>query len=489
MTAIKKVLIANRGEIAVRIARTLRAMGIRSVGLYHRDDRRSPHVGAVDEAVEVTGPSPVAAHLDIAQIVALARGAGADAVHPGFGFLSENAEFPRLLDEAGLVFIGPNSDVIALMGDKVAARNFVAERGFPVAPSALEEDDPKGFLDRAATIGFPILLKAAAGGGGKGMTAVRDKAELEAAAKRASGEAKRYFGDGRLYAEKLVERPRHIEVQVLADAHGTVVHLGERECSIQRRFQKVIEEAPAPGLKKTLRDEICAAAVGIAEAAGYLGAGTVEFILAPDGAFYFLEMNTRLQVEHPVTEAVTGVDLVEQQVRVARGETLAFKQKDIAPIGHAIEARIYAEDADGGFLPATGEILGLHVPQGPGIRFDGGIAVGQAITPAFDPMLAKLIAHAGTRDAAVARLRAALGDLAVLGVTTNTAWLARVLGHPAFAKGELHTGFIEEHADGLAPPPLDDGLRDALLAAAALSAGHEVRAIPEPYASMGDWRN
>jgi propionyl-CoA carboxylase alpha chain/3-methylcrotonyl-CoA carboxylase alpha subunit/acetyl-CoA/propionyl-CoA carboxylase biotin carboxyl carrier protein len=489
---IRRVLVANRGEIAVRIARTLKSLDIASVVVFHDDERDALAVRVADEAVEITGATPVAAYLDAAQIVASAQTAGCDAVHPGFGFLSENAAFAERVRAADLAFIGPTADAIRLMGDKIGSREFVRSHGFPIAPSAIEEEDPASFLARAGAVGFPLLVKASAGGGGKGMQIVHAPAELAERVATAKREAERYFGDGRVYCERYVERPRHIEVQVLGDEHGNVVHLGERECSIQRRFQKIVEEAPSPGLDPALRARILDAGAGIARAARYTNAGTVEFILGPGGEFYFLEMNARLQVEHPVTEMVTGLDLVALQVQVAQGERLPFTQEAVPQVGHAIECRIYAEDAEAGFVPAIGTLLALRTPAGPGVRFDSGLTPGQRINAAYDPMLAKLVVHGADRAQAMARMRAALRELVILGVTTNTAYLERLVGHAAFAAGETHTGFVVEHAAALAAPPPDAATLDVLLAAATL-AGRSMREltghIPEPYASMGAWRN
>jgi propionyl-CoA carboxylase alpha chain/3-methylcrotonyl-CoA carboxylase alpha subunit/acetyl-CoA/propionyl-CoA carboxylase biotin carboxyl carrier protein len=488
----RRVLIANRGEIAVRITRTLRALGIATIAVYHAEEAASLAVRDADEAYEVTGDTPVAAYLDAEQIVAIARRAGADAIHPGFGFLSESAPFAQLVQDAGMAFIGPSADVIRLMGDKVGSREFVRKHGFPVAPSAYEETDPASFVDRGVAIGFPLVVKASAGGGGKGMYVVRSREELRGQIAVARREATRYFGDGRLYCERYVEQPRHIEVQVLGDTHGSLVHLGERECSIQRRFQKIVEEAPAPGLDEVLRRRIVDAGAGIARAAGYTNAGTVEFLLAPDGAFYFLEMNTRLQVEHPVTEMITGLDLVALQIRVAEGQPLPFAQADVQRLGHAIECRIYAEDADAGFIPATGAVLALRPPVGPGVRFDSGLVATQKVTAAYDPMLAKLIVHGADRSQAIARMRSSLRELVLLGVTTNAAYLERLVGHPEFVAGRTHTGFVAEHAEALKAPPPDEATLQLVLAAATLS-GRTVRDVtqhvPEPYASMGAWRN
>jgi len=485
------VLVANRGEIAVRIIRTLQKLGLQSAVVYHEVDAQSPAVMSADHAVEISGKSPVSAYLDSDQIIAAALSVGAGAIHPGYGFLSENAAFARAVEEAGLVFVGPSPEAIELMGDKIRARNFVARNGFPVAPSAIEEDDPATFLQRARAIGAPLLVKPSAGGGGKGMRIVRDLAQLDDAVTQARSEGQRYFGDGRLYIERFVERPRHIEVQVLGDAFGNVVHLFERECSVQRRFQKIIEETPSPSLSADLRKTICDTAAGIARAAGYKNAGTVEFIYGR-GDFYFLEMNTRLQVEHPVTEETTGMDLVEQQLIVSAGHQLAFKQDDVRSRGHAIEVRLYAEAPERGFAPTTGKVLALEYPQGDGVRVDSGISQGQAVTTAFDPMLAKIIVHAPTRSEAIARASQAIEDFVLLGCETNAAFLGRILGDEGFGAGEVHTGYLDEHpgiAMGAVP---DEGIQRRLLAAAALLT-RPVRdaadAIPALHASLGSWRN
>ena len=487
-----KVLIANRGEIAVRIARSLRTMGISSAVVHHAIDANSLAVREADEAIEIFGDTPVSAYLDAEQILKVASDIGAGAVHPGYGFLSENGAFSRATADADITFIGPGADVIDLMGDKVASREYLTAHDVPLSPAVPFEGDTDAFIIRAEALGFPLLLKAAAGGGGKGMTIVRNAAELAKQAEHTARQAERYFGDGRIYCERYIEQPRHIEVQIMADSHGKCVHLWERECSIQRRFQKIIEESPAPGLSPELHQSICDKAVLIAKAANYVNAGTVEFILAPDGKFYFLEMNTRLQVEHPVTEAITGVDLVAEQVRVAAGEKLSFNQDDIPRSGHAVECRIYAEDADRGFLPAIGTVHKMREPQGPGIRVDSGLVEGQEITPAFDPMLAKVIAHGPTREHAIARMRGALNDFVLLGVTTNTAYMERLLGLDAFQAGRLDTHFIERHEDDLVPSDLSEADRAVILAAAALSsreASDPSLKIPEPYKSMGRWRN
>ena len=487
-----KILVANRGEIACRVFRTLRVLGIAGVAVYHHEDRNAPHVALADEAVELTGTVPTAAYLDRAQIVEACRRTGAQAIHPGYGFLSENADFAAYVSEAGLIFIGPDAATIRLMGDKIGSRNFAKAQGVPVAPSVEPQGDLDAFLAAAEAIGFPLLIKASAGGGGKGMKIARNTAELAENAKLARSEAERYFGDGRFYAERLVEHPRHIEIQVLGDGTGNVLHLYERECSIQRRYQKIVEEAPAADLAPDLRDEICAAAVKLASAARYKNAGTIEFVLGPDGVFYFLEMNTRLQVEHPVTEAILGIDLVAAQIRIAAGQGLSWTQDQLQPSGHAIECRICAEEPEREFRPATGRIGKLVIPSGDGIRFDGGIREGQAVTPSFDSMLAKLIAHGPDRATAATRLAAALDGLVLLGVRTNGDYLARVLRHPAFLAGQLHTGFVAEHATELTAPPLPPEIETALLAAAALEDSdfrRSVFAVPEPHASIGAWRN
>jgi acetyl/propionyl-CoA carboxylase alpha subunit len=488
---LRRVLIANRGEIALRILRTLHDLGIEGIVVHHAVDADSPAVRSANRAIEIKGRSPVAAYLDADQIVAAAKAAGADAIHPGYGFLSENADFARAVAKAGIAFVGPTVEAIELMGDKIRARTFVAKHGFPVAPSAIEDDDPASFAARARAVGFPLLIKPSAGGGGKGMRIVRDPAELNDEIIRARSEGERYFGDGRLYVEKYIEQPRHIEVQVLGDAHGNVVHLFERECSVQRRFQKIVEETPSPALDAAQRKAICETAAGIARAANYRNAGTIEFIYGA-GEFYFLEMNTRLQVEHPVTEMVTGIDLVREQLRVAAGEKLSFAQKDVRVSGHAIEFRLYAESPARGFAPTTGKALALRWPDAPGVRVDSGILQGQRITSAFDPMLAKLIVHGANRTEAMARADAALARFALLGCETNVAFLRRLVNHPAFAAGEIHTGFLDANPELAAEPPPSPATITRLLAAAALTT-RPVRdaadAVPALHASIGGWRN
>ncbi|PUE44403.1 biotin carboxylase [Limnohabitans sp. 2KL-51] len=476
----------------MRIVRSVQALGMRAVVVFHAADRDSPGVKYADQSIEIRGVTPVAAYLDAKQILAAALECSAGAVHPGYGFLSENADFARACDEVGIVFIGPTPEAIDLMGDKVRARAFVQKQGFPVAPSAIEEEDPATFLQRAVQVGFPLVIKPAAGGGGKGMRVVRAAEHLESEILRARSEGQRYFGDGRLYVERYIENPRHIEVQILGDIHGNLVHLYERECSVQRRFQKIVEEAPSPALTDKRRHEICETAAEIARSAGYRNAGTVEFIYGTNDEFYFLEMNTRLQVEHPVTEQLLGVDLVAEQLRISLGERLPFKQSDLKPRGHAIEFRIYAEDAAAGYLPTTGPVLLLREPTGEGVRVDSGINAGQNITAAFDPMLAKLIITGSDRKEAMARANEALRDYVLLGFKTNLAFLRRLLNHPVFVSAEVHTGFLDAHPEVAAEPALRLETLDTLLAAAAILSRpvkDSADAVPELHAAIGHWRN
>jgi acetyl-CoA/propionyl-CoA carboxylase biotin carboxyl carrier protein len=486
------VLVANRGEIAVRVLRTVQKLGLRGIVVYHAADRGTLAVSMADQAIEIAGATPVAAYLDPQQILAAAKNSGAGAIHPGYGFLSENTGFARAVEAAGLVFIGPKPEQIELMGDKVRARNFVEKGGFPVAPSAIEDDDPATFVERARKVGTPLLIKPSAGGGGKGMRIVRDLSILEGEIERARSEGQRYFGDGRLYVERYIENPRHIEVQVLGDAHGNVVHVFERECSVQRRFQKIVEETPSPALDEALRQKICETAAGIARSAGYRNAGTVEFIFGQNGEFYFLEMNTRLQVEHPVTEEITGLDLVHEQLRIAAGEKLRLSQSDITSRGHSIEFRIYAEDPARGYTPTTGPVLTLHPPQGEGVRWDSGVVQGGEVTSAFDPMIAKLIIRGSDRSDAIRRADKALRETVLLGCKTNTAFLRRLIAHPAFVAGDVHTGFLDANPQIAAEPELAAATLQALLAAAAISTRpmrDAADAIPDLHAAIGGWSN
>jgi acetyl-CoA/propionyl-CoA carboxylase biotin carboxyl carrier protein len=456
------VLVANRGEIAVRVIRTLRAMGIRSVAVFSDADANARHVTEADVAVGI-GPAPARqSYLNIDAVIDAARRTGAQAVHPGYGFLSENAEFAAALEAAGIVFIGPPVKAIQTMGDKIAAKTTVSAFGVPVVPGiarpGLADDD---LIAAADDVGYPVLVKPSAGGGGKGMRVVHEPSQLQAALTSARREAGAAFGDDTLFLERFVLNPRHIEVQVLADGYGNVVHLGERECSLQRRHQKVIEEAPSPLLDEPTRARIGAAACETARSVDYTGAGTVEFIVSADrpDEFFFMEMNTRLQVEHPVTEMVTGIDLVEQQVRIAAGEKLPIEQDDITMTGHAIEARIYAEDPANGFLPTGGDVLDLVEPKGQGVRVDSGLARGTVVGSDYDPMLSKVIAHADDRPAALRALDRALAGTAVLGVTTNVEFLRFLLADPDVTAGRLDTGLLDRRTpDFAAAQPGDDEL-------------------------------
>ena len=467
----EKVLIANRGEIAVRVASACRALGIRSAAIYSEADADALHTRSADEA-HLCGPARATeSYLDVAGIVAIAKRAGADAVHPGYGFLSENAAFAEAVEAAGITFIGPSPEVIRTMGGKIAARERMRAAGVPVVPGSGRITTAAEARSAAQEIGYPVLVKASAGGGGRGMRRVDDAAALEAALERAGSEAEAAFGDGAIYLEKCLIGPRHIEIQIMADSHGRVVHLGERECSIQRRHQKLVEEAPAHGMSEALRREMGEAAVRAAQAVDYCGAGTCEFLVDATGAFYFLEMNTRIQVEHPVTESVTGIDLVVTQIRVASGEALPFAQSDITLQGHAIEVRIYAEDPDKGFIPSPGPILDWRAPDGPGVRLDAGFEAGQTVTPHYDPMIAKLIVSGADRSQALERLRAALSDYWIAGIRTGLPFLRRVASHPVFGKGAYDTSFIEQHMG--APPVLEDEARRLIFAAVAWRAARE----------------
>ncbi len=473
----KTLLIANRGEIACRIIRTAQRMGIRTVAVYSDADAGAPHVRLADEAVAI-GPAPAReSYLLPERILDAARATGADAVHPGYGFLSENADFAEAVRQAGLVFVGPSDRAIRVMGLKDSAKSRMKAAGVPVTRGYMGEDQSLARLERMAEmIGYPLLVKAVAGGGGKGMRPVADRSRFTEGLLAAKREAAAAFGNDGVMLEKLIARPRHVEVQIFGDAHGNIVHLFERDCSLQRRHQKVIEEAPAPGLSDTLRHVLGVAAVTAGHAIGYENAGTVEFILdlndldpAGDPKFYFMEMNTRLQVEHPVTEAITGQDLVEWQIRVARGEMLPLMQDALAVSGHAVEARLYAENPERGFLPSTGTLGRLAF--GPGARIDTGVEQGSEVTVHYDPMIAKIIVHAPTREEALAGLVLALDHTEVEGVTTNRGFLARLAAHPAFVGGEVDTGFIARHEASLFEPGPPDA--DVVAAAAAHRAARE----------------
>ncbi|MFJ3861251.1 acetyl/propionyl/methylcrotonyl-CoA carboxylase subunit alpha [Streptomyces sp. NPDC090085] len=469
------VLVANRGEIAVRVIRTLRELGIRSVAVFSDADADARHVREADTAVRIGPAAAAESYLSVERLLDAARRTGAEAVHPGYGFLAENAAFARACTDAGLVFIGPPASAISLMGDKIRAKETVKAAGVPVVPGSSGSGLSDAELVAAASeIGMPVLLKPSAGGGGKGMRLVRDEAVLAEEIAAARREARSSFGDDTLLVERWVDRPRHIEIQVMADAHGNVVHLGERECSLQRRHQKVIEEAPSVLLDEKTRAAMGAAAVDAARSCGYVGAGTVEFIV-PGGdpsSYYFMEMNTRLQVEHPVTELITGLDLVELQLRVASGEALPVTQDDIRLTGHAIEARVCAEDPARGFLPSGGTVLALSEPSGGAVRTDSGLTAGVPVGSTYDPMLSKVIVHGPDRATALRMLRGALADTVILGVQTNAGFLRRLLAHPDVVSGDLDTGLVERDLSGLLP----EGVPPEVYAAAALLAG----AAPEP---------
>ena len=483
----KKVLVANRGEIAVRIIRACRELGITSVAVYSDADRRALHVRLADEAVNI-GPAPAnESYLVVDRILQAAAAAGVEAIHPGYGFLSENAAFARAVQQAGLVFIGPSPEAIEAMGDKGQARARMQAAGVPVVPGYQGSDDPAALEAAAAQIGFPLLIKAAAGGGGKGMRVVRYANELGEAAAAARREAEHAFDDGRLILERYIPHAQHIEFQVLGDRQGNLVHLFERECSIQRRHQKIIEETPSPYLTEALRAEMGAAAVAAARSVGYTHAGTVEFIVDPQtGEFFFLEMNTRLQVEHPVTEWTVGIDLVQWQIRIAAGETLPFKQSDLFQRGHAIECRLYAEDPANNFLPATGPLLTFVEPSGPGVRVDSGFTTGDEITIHYDPLIAKITAWGENRPAAIRRMSAALRETVLLGVTHNGQFLQDVLADPKFTAGEVYTTWVEEHFNGWQPPQC--GLPPEVLVAAALAQLTSQSAAPDEQDSYSPWR-
>jgi acetyl-CoA carboxylase biotin carboxylase subunit len=467
----KKVLIANRGEIAVRVIRACREMGITSVAVFSDVDRAALHVSKADEAYHI-GPAPAAqSYLDIEKIIATAKNCGAEAIHPGYGFLSENAAFARACAEAGIKFIGPPASAMEIMGSKTRARQAVQAAGVPMVPGSAKGLSLEESEALAAKIGYPVMIKAAAGGGGKGMRVVRAPAELKPAFETAQSEALRSFKDGELYVEKLIENPRHIEIQVLGDEHGNLVYLGERECSVQRRHQKVIEEAPSAVVDPDLRRRMGEVAGQAARSAGYTNAGTVEFLVDSSRNFYFLEMNTRLQVEHPVTELVTGLDLVHLQLRIASGEKLPFTQEEIKLRGHAIECRIYAEDPDNNFFPSPGKITKLLQPSGPGIREDTGVYEGWKVPLDYDPMLSKLIAYAPDREAALARMRRALDEYFIGGIKTNLPLFRRILEHPDFVAARLDTGLLDRMlASKAAADAASNGLAEMAAVSAALFA-------------------
>ena len=467
----KKVLVANRGEIALRVIRACQELGVETVAVYSEADVRAPHVREADEAILIGPPPSSESYLRGDKIIEAAKLTGAEAIHPGYGFLSEREWFARAVRDAGIVWIGPPAEAIAAMGSKTSARTLAVANKVPVVPGTTEPlANAKEAEKIAKKFGYPVLLKAAAGGGGKGMRVVSDPKELAGALEAARREAKAAFGDDAVYLEKFVAQPRHVEIQILADAHGTVLSLGERECSVQRRHQKMIEEAPSVAVDPALRQKMGETAVRAARAAGYVNAGTCEFLLDRSGEFYFLEMNTRLQVEHPVTELVTGIDLVQWQLRIAAGEKLPFRQQDISPRGWAIECRITSEDASNNFLPSTGRIEHLHLPSGPGVRWDGGIESGSEIGLFYDPMLAKLVVWGADRDQAITRMRRALVDLIIHGVETSRDFHVRVMDDDEFRRGDIDIQWLERRLTSiLERRPSEESVRVAAIAAALLA--------------------
>lgn len=475
----KKILIANRGEIAVRIIRACKDLGVKTVAVYSDADRSSLHVALADEAYHIGPPKPAESYLVKEKIIEVAKKSGAEAIHPGFGFLSENDSFAELCEKEGIVFVGPTAEAIKLMGDKITARNIAKEAKVPLVPGSdgavTDAEAPK----IAKKIGYPVMIKASAGGGGKGMRLVREEDEFESSLRMAKSEALSAFGDDSVFVEKFVQKPRHIEIQILADSHGKVLHLFERECSIQRRHQKVIEEAPSGFISEKTRKKMGEVAVRIAKAVNYRGAGTVEFIMDNDQNFYFLEMNTRVQVEHPVTEMITGIDIVKWMIRIANGEKLPFKQNELKINGHAVECRVYAEDPEMNFIPSPGVLEYVKIPSGPGIRDDSSIYSGYEVTSFYDPMLSKLITWGETREDAVNKMASALTEYIVLGVKTNIGFLIRIMRDEEFKKADIDTGFIERHSELLTS---NSAKTEPALIAAALAMNNST---PESRDSVG----
>jgi acetyl-CoA carboxylase biotin carboxylase subunit len=495
----KKILIANRGEIACRIIRACREMGVRAVAVYSEADRAALHVARADEAYCIGPAPPLESYLNIERIIETAKQAKCEAVHPGYGFLAENASFADACAEAGLAFVGPSGDTLRLAGDKLGARRTMAAAGVPIIPGmSAGAGDAAEVLAEAEKLGYPVIVKAAGGGGGKGMRVVGGDGELVECLEAARREAKGAFGDDTVYLEKYLGRPRHVEFQILADAHGSVVHLFERECSIQRRHQKIVEESPSPALDAKLRKKMGEAAIAVARAVGYTNAGTIEFLLDADKNFYFLEVNARVQVEHPVTELVTGVDIVKTQLAIAAGGKLPFAQKDLSRRGHAVECRIYAEDPAANFLPSAGRILFLREPRGPGVRLDGGIYGGYDVPVHYDPILAKLITWGADRDEARRRMAEALRGYVIVGIGTTVPFLRDVIDHPAYVAGETNTAFIADHFAAWREEVPEGMLEVALAAAAAAeTAGGPAgfyadgprAAAPTPWQTVGPWQN
>ncbi len=489
MTEITTLLIANRGEIARRIIRTAHEMGLRTVAVYSVPDRDAPHVLEADVAVPLLGASATESYLDQGQILSAARKTGAEAVHPGYGFLAENAAFAEACAQAGLIWVGPPPDAIRKMGLKIVAKEIARDAGVPVVPDAeITTDDLADWETAACSLGYPLLVKASAGGGGKGMRLVENPAGLAEAITGARREAKSSFGDATVFLERYLPAPRHVEMQIFADAHGNVIHLYERECSIQRRYQKVIEEAPSPSITPTLRERMSEASVALAQAIGYVGAGTIEYLVDGD-TFYFLEMNTRLQVEHPVTECITGLDLVRLQIQVARGELLPLRQEDVVCNGHAIEVRLYAEDPGGGFVPTFGRLARFEPGPTPGVRYEAGVVSGYEVTTHYDPMLAKVIAHAPTRTEAAHRLARALNEMRLHGVRTNRDFLGATLVHPDFLAGETRTDFVSKHPELLLAQPSESTREVHVLACVAVLAHRRRASAPVQSFAPSGWRN
>ena len=442
----KKVLVANRGEIAVRIIKACQEIGVKTIAIYSDVDKNAPHVHLADETICLGDPTPIQSYLNIPKIIKIAQETGAEAIHPGYGFLAENPDFAKSCKDVGIKFIGPSAEVISLMGDKIAAKTTMEKAGVPVIPGYHgDKQDNASLIKEGKKIGFPLLVKAAAGGGGKGMRIVQSQDKLEESIESAKRESKSAFGDDTVFLEKYIDKPRHIEFQILGDEHGNVIHLFERECSVQRRHQKIIEETPSPVMTVNLRKKMGEAAVAAAKAVKYSNAGTVEFMVDGNLNFYFMEMNTRLQVEHPITEMTTGIDLAKWQLKIASGMKLRLKQSDLSQRGHAIECRIYAEDPANGFLPSVGVLGKVESPTGPNIRDDTGIYTGMEVTSYYDPMLSKLVVSAETREESINKMIWALSKYAVIGVTTNVPFLKQVLEHPEFKKGNITTHFIENH--------------------------------------------
>jgi acetyl-CoA carboxylase biotin carboxylase subunit len=482
----RKVLIANRGEIAVRVTRTLHEMGIAAVAVYSDVDRAALHVRVADEAYPIGPAAASESYLRVDKIVDTAKKAGCDAIHPGYGFLSENPALPEACEKAGILFIGPPASAMRAMGSKTAARDKMSAAGVPIVPGAKCSTTDEATA-AATQIGFPVMLKASSGGGGKGMRLVEKAADMPNAWERARSEAKKFFGDDTVYLEKAILRPRHVEIQVLGDRDGNMVHCFERDCSIQRRNQKVVEETPSPAASRDLVQRMGEIAVKGGKSVGYYSAGTFEFLLADDGSFYFLEMNTRLQVEHPITELITGMDLVREMVRVAQGEPLGFAQADISARGAAIECRVYAEDPASGFLPSPGKIESLVTPAGPGVRDDGGAYPGCTISSFYDPLISKLSVWAPTRERAVERMRRALSEYVVTGIRTNLAFHEKLFAHPDFIAGKYDTGFLDRHRDELLGyPRVPQGDERAVAVAVALAAARMERATGADLATTGE---